>query len=126
MALVLDGSGFVRKSKVFAGNVREHRTLEEMLEVLQAGPGALVVMDRGIATEDRIQWLQAQKYQYIVVARERRRVFDPEAAQTLTTAGGERLSLYRQVQDDPGAALLLLCVPGCEGASHSGTADRRV
>ena len=27
LALVLDGSGFVRKSKVFAGNVREHRTL---------------------------------------------------------------------------------------------------
>ncbi len=100
LALVLDGSGFVRKSKVFAGNVREHRTLEEMLAVLQAGPEALVVMDRGIATEDRIQWLHAQKYQYIVVARERRRVFDPEAAQTLTTAGGERLSLYRQVQDD--------------------------
>ena len=35
LGLMLDASGFVRRSKVFAGNVREHRTLAGMLEALQ-------------------------------------------------------------------------------------------
>ena len=60
LGLVLDASGFVRRSQVFAGNVREHHTL-----------AALVVMDRGIATEDRVQWLREQGYRYLVVSRER-------------------------------------------------------
>ena len=55
LGLVLDASGFVRRSKVFAGNVREHHTLAEMLEALNAPRAALVVMDRGIATEDRVR-----------------------------------------------------------------------
>ena len=46
LAVVLDGSGFVRRSKVFAGNVREHATLAEMLASLGAPRGARVVMDR--------------------------------------------------------------------------------
>ena len=33
LGLVLDASGFVRRSQVFAGNVREHYTLAEMLEL---------------------------------------------------------------------------------------------
>ena len=51
LGLMLDASGFVRRSKVFAGNVREHRTLAGMLEALEAPVGALVVMDRGVATD---------------------------------------------------------------------------
>ena len=54
LGLVLDASGFVRRSQVFAGNVREHHTLAEMLDALNAPRAALVVMDRGIATEDRV------------------------------------------------------------------------
>ena len=71
LGLVLDASGFVRRSQVFAGNVREHHTLAEMLDALNAPRGALVVMDRGIATEDRVQWLREHRYRYLVVSRER-------------------------------------------------------
>ena len=56
LGLMLDASGFVRRSQVFAGNVREHHTLAGMLEALQAPAGALVVMDRGVATDDCITW----------------------------------------------------------------------
>ena len=77
---MLDASGFVRRSQVFAGNVREHHTLAEMLDALNAPRAALVVMDRGIATEDRVQWLREQGYRYLVVSRERTRHFDAEAA----------------------------------------------
>ena len=36
LGLVLDASGFVRRSQVFAGNVREHHTLAQMLDALNA------------------------------------------------------------------------------------------
>ena len=34
LGLVLDASGFVRRSQVFAGNMREHLTLAEMIDAL--------------------------------------------------------------------------------------------
>ena len=41
LGLILDGSGFVRRSQVFAGNAVESRTLAGMLEKLSSrGPGA--------------------------------------------------------------------------------------
>ena len=43
LGLMLDASGFVRRSQVFAGNVSEPHTLAEMLSALQAPKGALVV-----------------------------------------------------------------------------------
>ena len=36
LGLVLDGSGFVRRSQVFAGRVDEDKTLEPMLKALHA------------------------------------------------------------------------------------------
>ncbi len=90
LGLMLDASGFVRRSQVFAGNVSEPHTLAEMLTALQAPKGALVVMDRGIATQDRITWLVEQGYRYLVVSRERKRTFDLASdlasAMTVTTA----------------------------------------
>lgn len=62
LGLVLDGSGFVRRSRTFAGNAVECRTLEGMLEGLSAPRGALVVMDRGIATEANLAWLRQAGY----------------------------------------------------------------
>lgn len=59
LGLVLDGSGFVRRCEVFDGNVVEGTTLEAMLQGLGAPSGALVVMDRGIATAENIAWLRA-------------------------------------------------------------------
>ncbi|MGB2901928.1 MAG: hypothetical protein WBJ68_11675 [Candidatus Dechloromonas phosphoritropha] len=58
LGLMLDASGFVRRSQVFAGNAVECRTLAGILGGLSASPGALVVMDRGIATEANLAWLR--------------------------------------------------------------------
>ena len=65
LGLVLDGSGFVRRSQVFAGNVREDSTLADMLTALGAPAEALVVLDRGIATEANIAWLREHGYRYL-------------------------------------------------------------
>ena len=100
LGLVLDGSGFVRRSQVFAGNVTEHRTLPQMLEALQAPGDALVVMDRGIATQERVAWLREAGYRYLVVSRHRERQFDPEAAVSIRTASGEDLHLHKTVDED--------------------------
>ena len=105
---MLDASGFVRRSQVFAGNVREHRTLAEMLDALDAPREALVVMDRGIATEECVKWLRENDYRYLVVSRERTRYFDPEAAQRIESAQRQGVHLHKVVSDD-GQELRLHC-----------------
>ena len=66
LAMALDGSGFPRRSRVFAGNASEPATLAQMLSGRGAPPGATVVMDAGIATEANLTWLRAQGYHYAV------------------------------------------------------------
>ena len=107
LALVLDGSGFVRRSQVFAGNTSEPATLADMLSGLQAQPGATVVMDAGIATEANLAWLRQQGYHYVVVSRLRQRQFDPTQASEVQTAGDVTVKLYRVM--DPHGNLLLYC-----------------
>lgn len=108
LGLVLDGSGFVRGSQVFEGNVREAETLEGMLERLNAPNGALVVMDRGVATEANIAWLRQAGYRYLVVSRVRRRRCDFESATTLTTANDQAVHLQKVASDD-GEEVRLYC-----------------
>ena len=100
LALVLDASGFVHRSQVFAGNVREHYTLAEMLDALDAPREALVVMDRGIATEQCVKWMRDNEYRYLVVSRERTRHFDPEAAQRLETASRQGVHVHKVLSED--------------------------
>jgi transposase len=77
LGLVLNGSGSVRRSMTFAGNVAEGTTLEVMLTGLGAPAGALVILDAGIATEANLVWLREQGYRYLVVRRGGARQFDP-------------------------------------------------
>jgi len=108
LGLVLDGSGFVRRSKMFAGNVAESTTLADMLKGLTAPKGALVIMDAGIATAANIAWLQKQQYRYLVVSRERGRQFDPDQALDTLTAANETIQLQRVLSDD-GTEVRLYC-----------------
>ena len=100
LGLMLDASGFVRRSKVFAGNVREQRTLAGMLTALQAPKGALVVMDRGVATDGCITWLRDNGYRYLVVSRERHRRFDANAAVAVRTQSNQTVQLHKVVSTD--------------------------
>lgn len=104
MGLVLDGSGFVRRSRTFAGNVSEGTTLADMLTGLSAPPGAMVVMDAGIATEGNLAWLIERGYRYLVVRRAGERQFDASQAMSIETAGGETLRIQKEiVETDEGA-----------------------
>ena len=113
LAMALDGSGFARRSRVFAGNASEPATLKDMLGGLGAPPGATVVMDAGIATEANLTWLRAQGYHYVVVSRLRERQFDPEGATEVRTAGDVTIKIQR-VLDAQGHALLYCHSPARE------------
>jgi transposase len=108
LGMALDSSGFVRKSKMFAGNVAEGSTLQDMLKGLDAPKGALVIMDAGIATEANLAWLQDQGYRYLAVSRERTRQFDPDQATEALTKSQETVQLQR-VLDKDGTAVRLYC-----------------
>lgn len=108
LGLILDGSGFVRRSEIFAGNVFEGHTLQSMLKALQAPSGALVVLDRGIATEENLTWMQAAGYRYLVVNRGREREFDPEDCITIETATKEKVHL-KKVHTQDGKEVRLYC-----------------
>ena len=123
LGLVLDASGFVRRSQVFAGNVREHHTLAQMLDALHAPRGALVVMDRGIATEDRVRWLREHQYRYLVVSRERTRHFDADAALSIETASHHRVHLHKVLSDD-GQEARLYCFSEARAAKERAIVER--
>jgi transposase len=123
LGLVLDGSGFMRRSQVFDGNVVEGTTLEGMLQGLGAPAGAVVVMDRGIATEENVAWLRARGYRYLVVSRERHRQFDPSEATDLLTAGGQCVSVQR-VEDSEGQEVRLYCYSELRARKEEGIAAR--
>lgn len=85
LAVVLDGSGFVKKSKVYEGNISEPKTLQKMINRIEDNTKetrvedkALIVMDAGIATEENILYLKNNNYEYIVVSRKRKKQFNDE------------------------------------------------
>jgi transposase len=102
LGITLDASGFIRHSKVFEGNVSEGSTLEEMLRQLQAPEGALVIMDAGIASEENLQWLKSNKYNYLVVSRERKRDIDMEKTSIIQSASDHEIHIQRQDGTNPG------------------------
>ena len=80
LGLVIDEDGFPKRSEVFEGNVKEGKTLMEMVNRLnQDKPTArqsggeevkkTVVIDAGIAEEENLEQLRNEGYDYICVAR---------------------------------------------------------
>lgn len=100
LALVLDGSGFIKKSEIFPGNASEPQTLEKMIHQLapeKRSTAPTVVLDAGIATEENIAWLVANHYRYVVVSRKRHRQFDEAQAHTIKETSDNRIKIQRVV-----------------------------
>ena len=123
LGLVLDGSGFVRRSKTFAGNVSEGVTLQGMLEGLGASPGAMVIMDAGISTQARLDWLANSGYRYLVVRRSGQRQFDADHAVATRTAGGQTLRLQK-VASENDKEVLLYCHSELREAKETAMVNR--
>ena len=113
LGLVLDSSGFPRRSHVYEGNVSESKTLSEMLSALEKGGSSTgqkptVVMDAGIATEDNITWLQEHLYPYLVVSRKKHREFDKESS-VIVKKDAECTVRAQKVFDEETQETLLYC-----------------
>ena len=105
LALVLDGSGFSKRSEVLEGNASEPKTLAEMVGKLTArdsSPVPTVVLDAGIATEENIAWLTGNGYRYVVVSRRRHRQFDEDQAVWIKNDGEQRIRAQRVVNATTG------------------------
>lgn len=123
MGLLLDSSGFPKKSKIFAGNVSEPITLAQMVSQMEIEPQGgqcvgkkepceqpipvqltlkikpTIVMDAGLATEANILWLTEQGYYYVVVSRKSHRQFSEEDAVIVKGEGQKKIQVQRVVND---------------------------
>ncbi|AWP22189.1 hypothetical protein C4901_01500 [Acidiferrobacter sp. SPIII_3] len=123
LGLVLDGSGFVRRSETFAGHAAEVQTLEAMLIGLDAPRGSLIVMDAGIAAEANLTWLVAHGYRYLVVSRKRTRHFEAAHAITIETASQQAVQIQKVTSDD-GQEVQLHCYSTGRQAKEAAIARR--
>jgi len=78
LAMLTDGGGFIRRSKIYKGNVSEPSTMEMVISELETAipketglfdSKPVVVMDAGIATEENLKSLREKKFDYICVSR---------------------------------------------------------
>ena len=123
LGLVLDGSGFVRRSETFAGNAAEVKTLEGMLAGLDAPAGSLIVMDAGIASETNLAWLVSHGYRYLVVSRKRARHFEAAHAITIESASEQPIQIQKILRAD-GQEVELHCYSSGRQAKESAIAKR--
>ncbi len=123
LGLVLDGSGFVRRSEMFSGGVNEVTILAPMLDALHAPGDALVVMDAGVATEADVAWLRDNGYRYLVVSRERTRRFDPDLAVALKARSRQSVHIQK-VDDDDGTETRLYCYSEARAEKERGIVER--
>jgi len=78
LALMTNGQSFIRRSKLYRGNISEPSTLQEVISELapdsKKDPGLfnskpVVVIDAGIATEENLDYLRTNGFDYICVSR---------------------------------------------------------
>ena len=112
MGLVLGGEGFPVNSRIFNGNASEPKTLKEMIERLNKGSehSPVIVLDAGIASQDNIDWLVENGFQYIVVSRERHKENpkESEGAVYIKEEPGNKI-IAKRVDDTEKKEVYLYC-----------------
>lgn len=109
LGMVLDASGFPKKSEIFPGNVSEPKTLQQMLETLGENRNATIVMDAGIATEENLTWLRSIDRRYIVVSRKRNLVMPEDKERVITKEDKNNLVQVSLVDNTETNELELYC-----------------
>lgn len=77
LALVVDGYGFPKRSRIFEGNISEPGTLWEILDALNMSVNGnkprTVIIDAGIATEENLERLREDdRFEYVAVSRKKK------------------------------------------------------
>lgn len=73
LAVVINAEGFIKYSSVFEGNVQDCNTLESVIKGIRTKTSTakrgIVVMDAGIATEENLNMLTENGFDYVCVSR---------------------------------------------------------
>lgn len=81
LGIVVNEYGFITRTKILPGNVSEPKTLQEAITALDRAESLIkpiILLDAGISSEDNLQWLRDNGYQYIVSARQKAPSLDLE------------------------------------------------
>ena len=109
LGMILDSSGFPKKSEIFPGNIGEPKTLQQMLETLGDDHKATVVMDAGIATKENLAWLREKNRKYIVVSRKRNLVMPEDSDHVIVKEDKNNLVQVSLVKNEETNELELYC-----------------
>lgn len=109
LGMVLDASGFPKKSEIFPGNVSEPKTLQKMLDMLGDNKNATIVMDAGIATKENLEWLCSINRRYIVVSRKRNLVMPEHKEKVIVKEEKNNLVQVALVKNEETNELELYC-----------------
>lgn len=74
LAMVVNVEGFIKYMTIHQGNMSDNKTLIPMIEKLHSQVDQqkpIIVLDAGIATEENLEYLQANSYSYVCVSRSR-------------------------------------------------------
>ena len=124
LGLVVDEWGFPKRSGIFAGNVSEPSTMEQMLKELGAPAGATVVMDGGIGTRENLGKLRESGYHYISVVRGRSAVESAWADEGMVVIKAEGEELIRGRLVKSGEEWILQCRSEQRRAKEQGMKER--
>ncbi len=119
LALVLDASGFPKKSEIYAGNIGESKTLSQMIRDLEGKTKPTVVLDAGISSEDNLAWLKSNGYTYIVVSKKSKPLI-PDGASYVLQHKKDYLIKSTLVKNSDTAESELYCYSELKGKKEQG------
>ena len=123
LTLMVDGSGFVRKSGSFAGSTLDVHAVQAMLGKLKAPEKALVVLDRHTESREILDWLVSRNYHYVVLSRENIRMSDADKGRTIRTARDQELKIFSELNEEQTERHLYCYSPG-RAAKDDGNTER--
>jgi len=103
LGMVVNQQGFIKYSSIFEGNMADSKTLIDTIKKLRTSSSentkkALVVIDAGISTEENLQAIKDENFDYLCVTRSHLKNYktsDTANIQTITDTKGQRIHLTK-------------------------------
>lgn len=115
LALSIDNLGFVRHSQFYSGNISEPGTFSDLLNAVSKQftherEKPLVVMDAGISTEENLEVLRKDKYDYVCVSRTMPKEYKKlsDKPEVITDNRGNNIELTKVYVEDKDDCFLLV------------------
>jgi hypothetical protein len=107
LGMVVNQQGFIKYSSIFEGNMADNKTLIDTIKKLRASSSdstkkALVVIDAGISTEENLQAIKDENFDYLCVTRsylKNYKTSNTENIKTITDTKGQRIHLTKATVD---------------------------